>query len=236
MALGSDLANARPDLRAFLLIDMQKCALPDAPLGVPNMVDATQSANLAIAACREASVPLIFTRHRQSKHFIGLGGRSIADEFRARGGLDLVAELDYRPELDQCFDKQHWSAFRNTDLEDRLSVLPGTQVAIAGTVTDGCVQQTAYDAFVRQLRVIFIEDAIGAVTDAQHMSAMLSMANWLYECRVISAAGFARWMRGAPFDGWIWSRTYEFPYTMKTLESEYVRLTRADPLLRVAAK
>jgi nicotinamidase-related amidase len=222
--------HARPDLKAFVLVDMQCCSLPHAPYGVPNMHDVVKCANVAIAACRVAGIPLIFTRHRQQRSFIMLGGTSVADEFRTKGGVELVPEVDYRPDEDQCFDKQHWSAFRNSDLEDRLTVLPGTQLAIAGTVTDACVQQTAYGAFERQLRVIFIHDAIGACSDVQHMSAMLSMANWVYESRVIGAGGFARWLAGEPFEGWIWSKGYGIPYTLDTLRSDYARLTAPVPV------
>lgn len=140
--------------------------------------------------------------------------------------MELVPEIDFQADVDQCFDKQHWSAFRNTDLEDRLSVLPGTRIDLAGTVTDGCVLATAYDAFVRQLPVVFIYDAIGGCGDAQHMSAMLTMANWVFESRVAAAKDFGHWLAGSPFVGWTWSRGYEFPYTLATLKSEYRRLTR----------
>jgi biuret amidohydrolase len=95
------------------------------------------------------------------------------------------------------------------------------------------IRKTTYDAFVQQLRVVFIDDAIGACTDAQHMSSMLSMANWLYESRVTSAKGLDLWLNGEPFGGWIWSRGYEFPYTLESLKRDYEHLIA--PAVQAAA-
>jgi hypothetical protein len=97
-------------------------------------------------------------------------------------------------------------------------------VAVAGTVTDGCVLTTAYDAFFRQLPVVLIEDAIGACGDGPHMSAILSMANWLYGSRIMSASALAGWLSGGQFEGWKWTRGNEFPYTVDSLRSDYERL------------
>jgi hypothetical protein len=94
---------------------------------------------------------------------------------------------------------------------------------LAGTVTDGCVQQAAYDVFVLQLRVVFIHDAV-APAPTQHMSAMLSLANWLYESRLTSAKGFDLWSKGAPFVGWIWSPGYESPHSLESLKGNYEHL------------
>lgn len=217
----------RPDLKALLVVDMQVAARPEAPFGVPNLAEVVKNANRAIAACRAASVPIIFTRHRQLDTFIGLGGSTAGDEFRLRGGVDLVPDLDYRSGEDQCLDKQHWTAFRSTDLDDRLSMLPGSAIAIAGTLTDGCIQATAFDAFYRRLRVVLIEDAIGACSFGSHQSAMLVMANWVYESKVIGADAFARWLQGAPYERWAWTRPNEFPFEPESLRATYTRLVEA---------
>lgn len=216
-----------PDLKALLLIDMQACALPPNEFAVPNMEAVVAGANRAIHACRAAGVPVIFTRHHQLPTFLGLGSSSGVDGVRESLGMgELCPGLDYDAVHDHVIFKQRWSAFVATDLDLRLSVLPGTQLALGGIVTDGCVQQTAYDAFDRQLRVVLVEDAIGACTEGEHKAGMLSMANWLYECHVVGSEAFADWIGGGQYRGWSWTYAHEFPYTSNSLANDYERLVQ----------
>ncbi len=224
-----------PDLKALVVVDMQRCALPPAPFAVPDLERVVRSARTAIDACRAAGVAVIFTRHRQLPTFLGLGSRSGVDAVRESPEMgELIDGLGHRSDVDQCLFKQRWSAFAYTDLDLRLSVLPGTRLAVAGIVTDACVQQTAYDAFDRQLRVVLVEDAIGACTDGEHMAGMLSMANWLYECSIIGAERFAAWLAGDAYAGWTWTGAHEFPYTTRSLEVEYRRLAEGAGSARAA--
>jgi nicotinamidase-related amidase len=216
-----------PDLKALLIIDMQADALPPSQPAVPDMDAVVEGANRAVTACRNAGVPVIFTRYHQRRTFLGLSSSSAmgaTPDSEDRG--ELCPLLDYDPARDQMLLKQRWSAFAYTDLDLRLSVLPGSQIALAGVVTDASVLETAYDAFDRQLRVVLIEDAIGACTEGAHKSAMLGMADWLYECRITVSDAFANWLDGAPYEGWTWTYAHEFPYTSDSLATEYDRLAR----------
>jgi nicotinamidase-related amidase len=213
------------DLKALLVIDMQADALPPNEFAVVGMDAVVDGANRSIEACREVGVPLIFTRHHQLQTFLGLGSWSGIDAVReSEGRGELCPGLDFDAASDQVLFKQRWSAFAYTDLDLRLALLPGSQIALCGVVTDGCVQETAYDAFDRELRVILIGDAIGANTEGEHKAGMLGMANWLYGCRITDSHSFAKWLTGAPYEGWAWTQAHEFPYTTDSFASEYERL------------
>lgn len=74
-------------------------------------------------------------------------------------GADFVDELKPLPS-EYVLTKRAFSAFYMTDLEMRLRRKGIKTVVITGTVLYACVLHTAFDAYVRDLDVIVVEDAV----------------------------------------------------------------------------
>jgi nicotinamidase-related amidase len=78
---------------------------------------------------------------------------------RGSRGADVIEELRPTPG-DRIVDKEGYSAFYGTDLEEWLRAKSVRTVAITGVVAYACVLHTAFDAFVRGFDVLLVEDAV----------------------------------------------------------------------------
>ena len=89
--------------------------------------------------------------------------------------LDDALDVDLS---DQVLVKRRYSAFfpNTCDLPEKLRASGIETVVLAGTTTDVCVESTARDAMMHNYRVIVVEDATGALTDAAHHNALGAMA------------------------------------------------------------
>lgn len=164
-------ARPRAGRCALLVIDMQEffraMAEPILPR-VNNLVD----------ACRAAGVPVFFTRHGHRD--LSVDGGMLArwwDTLAMRDTPDwqLMEGLHVRPE-DRVLDKDRYSAFRHTDLDERLRALGMEELIVAGVTTNCCCETTARDAFVRDYRVFFVADATAADGEELHLSSLRNLA------------------------------------------------------------
>lgn len=78
---------------------------------------------------------------------------------RESRGADVIDELRPAPG-DRIVDKEGYSAFYGTDLEQWLRAESVRTVALTGVVAYACVLHTAFDAFVRGFDVLLVEDAV----------------------------------------------------------------------------
>jgi nicotinamidase-related amidase len=132
----------------------------------------------AVDSCRQLEVPVVFTQHGH------------ADPKRDGGMLaswwgDLILENTPDHRLipgtgvtagDRVVAKQRYDAFFGTDLEQVLGALGVRDLAIAGVMTNLCVETTARQAFVRDFRVRVLMDAAATATEKMHVSALAAMA------------------------------------------------------------
>jgi nicotinamidase-related amidase len=85
-----------------------------------------------------------------------------------------MADLD--PELalegHHVIEKNHYSAFFGTDLEDRLRDLEVETVIISGLMTDLCCETTARDAFMRGFKVVFLADCTATECEERHLRTL----------------------------------------------------------------
>ncbi len=119
-----------------------------------------------ISATREKHIPLIFTQHGhtpRSDH--GMLGRWWADLI-IEGSTDarLNPELKVGKE-DPIILKNTYSAFHETDLEEKLKSLKVTDLVIGGVMTNLCCETTGRDAFVRNFRVFFLADGTSTISE-----------------------------------------------------------------------
>lgn len=162
----------RPGNAALLVIDMQRDFIAE---GAPYECGADGRAivdriNRLAAACREAGIPIVFTRqvHRADGSDLGVvrhlhpltaAGAALRD---GTEGVELYPEIEIGPE-DHLIRKPRYSAFFGTDLDTVLRNLGAEVLIVTGVATNVCCESTTRDGFFRDYKVIFVSDATATV-------------------------------------------------------------------------
>jgi isochorismate hydrolase len=161
----------KPDRCALLVIDMQQYFLS---MAAPILGNAMS----VIKACKSKGVKIIFSRH---------GHRDISKD----GGMlkkwwgDLIdyGSKDWKlidslkpTDTDVIVDKNRYSVFQGTGLEERLKSGEIEELIITGVMTNCCCETTARDAFVKDFRVFFVSDATATVNDELHIASLKNLA------------------------------------------------------------
>ncbi|KAE9615786.1 hypothetical protein Lal_00017099 [Lupinus albus] len=163
--------NPNPKSCALLVIDMQNYFSSMATPILPFL-------NTTISLCRRASIPVIFTRHRHKSpsDYAMLGEWWFGDlVFDGTPEAELMEALD-RGEDDMVVEKDSYSAFRNTGLEEKLVEMGVEEVIVTGVMTNLCCETTAREAFVRGFRVFFSTDATATSDRDLHEATLKNMA------------------------------------------------------------
>ncbi|XP_052205688.1 nicotinamidase 2-like [Diospyros lotus] len=163
--------DPNPKSSALLVIDVQNYFSSMAKPIIPAI-------NTAIDLCRRASVPVIFTRHRhKSPDDYGVLGEWWNGDLIMDGTpeAELMAELGRR-DGDQVVEKNTYSAFRGTGLEERLREMGVEEVIVTGVMTNLCCETTAREAFVRNFRVFFSTDATATASPELHEATLKNLA------------------------------------------------------------
>ncbi|KAK7310248.1 hypothetical protein RJT34_07644 [Clitoria ternatea] len=137
-----------------------------------------QNLNTTINLCRSASIPVIFTRHcHKSPSDYGMLGEWWSGDLVMDGTVDaeLMEELDRNGE-ELVVEKNTYSAFRNTGLEERLVEMGVKEVIVTGVMTNLCCETSSRDAFVRGFRVFFSTDATATSSLDLHEATLKNMA------------------------------------------------------------
>jgi trans-2,3-dihydro-3-hydroxyanthranilic acid synthase len=164
----------RTDRAAVLVHDMQRYFLRPFTTGQSPLTQLLANTARLLAAARGAGVPVLYTaqpgamtrRERGLLHdFWGPGmGESEAD----RGIVDEVAPGPG----DAVLTKWRYSAFHNSDLEDRLRAAGRDQLIVCGVYAHvGCLM-TAGDAFSRDIQPFLVADALADFSRRHHLMAL----------------------------------------------------------------
>lgn len=179
--------NLAAETKALIVVDMQNGFLkPDgfmanAGLNIDQCIATIGPNQRGIAACREASIPIIFTRYtlRPDYKDAGLLG-DIYPALRDSKAMvigtrdwEIADELEPTPG-DIILDKQRYSSFYNTNLEVTLRALGVTLLVVTGVTTNICVESTVRDAFFRDFKVTVLEDCVGAVDELMQQGPLHS--------------------------------------------------------------
>jgi biuret amidohydrolase len=195
---------ANPARSALLLIDMQK----ESRYGIEGVDDAVAAAAAAIAACRSAGVPIVYTRHVNRRDGVGLSRGEVLDSagaptFYLSGteSIEVIDAIAPQPH-DLVVDKHRWSGFHATSLDLALRSMGVDQLFVGGFTTDCCVLTTVYDAFALGYGISLAHDICAATNRGSHEAAVLMMTNWVYDIEVLSAAELARQVARQPHRAW----------------------------------
>jgi len=174
---------------ALLVVDMQNYFLPVAS----PIVDRVLS---IVNACRLRNVRILFTRH---------GHRDIEKD----GGLLLqwwgdcilhgtrdweIMDVLTPSQTDSVIDKNRYSAFFGTGLDEMLRAEGIEELIITGVMTNCCCETTARDAFMRDYRVFFVSDATAAADEELHLATLKNMA--FAFAHVLDTEGLCRYLEG----------------------------------------
>ncbi len=156
---------------ALLIVDVQNDFLPGGSLAVPQGDDVVPILNRYSSTFRTRHLPIFASRDwHPSNHcsFTEQNGpwppHCVAETHGARfaSGLNLtdatVISKATEPESDA------YSAFENTDLDQRLKQAKVKRLFVGGLATDYCVLNSVRDAVRLNYSVVLLEDAIRAVS------------------------------------------------------------------------
>jgi len=163
-------AAVDPERAAILAIDLQNyfrlIALP--VLG--NILKVIQS-------CRKTNVPIIFTQHGHTDPSSDGGALG-----KWWGELIMAGTEDWKflPEViieeeDIILPKKRYSAFFETDLDERLRSRGIKDLIISGVMTNLCCETTARDAFMRDYQVFILIDGTATRKSDLHLATLKNL-------------------------------------------------------------
>jgi len=161
----------KPDRCALLVIDMQRYFLSIAGPILENVMS-------VVKACQSRGVKIIFTRHGH-KDISKDGGmlRKWWGDLIEYGSKDWELIDSLKPtDTDEIVNKNRYSVFQGTGLEERLKSGGIEELIITGVMTNCCCETTARDAFVKDFRVFFVSDATATANDELHIASLKNLA------------------------------------------------------------
>jgi biuret amidohydrolase len=153
-----------PDRTALVIVDMQSCFVAGSPIAAPAGAQVAARLNRLAAACRQADVIVVWTRHvvRPDGSNVGLLGEiippvadGIINDDAPTAALHLL--MDARPG-DIMLGKPRFGSFYGTDLELILRSRGIDTLILGGINTNVCVDTTAREAAMREFKVLFLRD------------------------------------------------------------------------------
>lgn len=166
---------------ALVNVDLQNCFVESLDDPAPLLA----RINALSAACREAGILVIHTRHVVRPDGANLGVLREVD--RIRDGLlnegapsaDLHRDVVVDPR-DLRLDKPRFGAFHATDLELTLRTRGIDTVIISGISTIVCCDTTAREAHARDFRVFFLRDGTATAAGPEFQTLTLDVLDGLF--------------------------------------------------------
>jgi ureidoacrylate peracid hydrolase len=180
----SHVMRLRKRKACMMVIDMQNEFLAeDGAVFFHYAADIIPNVKKLLAACRRASIPIIFTGHVHEDPEVDGGmtaewwpeikmGKSL---IKGTPGAEIYPELKPRKN-EKIIWKHRYSAFYNTDLETVLRGMQVTDLIVTGVLTNCCCESTARDAFFRDFRVFFLADATATSEPEFHVASLKNLA------------------------------------------------------------
>lgn len=164
---------------ALLVVDMVMAYFDQASPFYAGVEDALASAERVLRACREAQLPIVFTRVVYEP-----GGGDGGLFYKKIPGLrvfDAGSPLgNFPPSLiprdgELVISKQYASAFFETPLAGALRDRQVDTVLVTGLTTSGCVRATALDALQNGFAPFVVRDACGDRHSAPHEANLFDL-------------------------------------------------------------
>jgi len=163
-------AAVDPERAAILAIDLQNYFRVIALPVLGNILKVIQS-------CRKTNVPIIFTQHGHTDPSSDGGALG-----KWWGELIMAGTEDWKflPEViieeeDIILPKKRYSAFFETDLDERLRSRGIKDLIISGVMTNLCCETTARDAFMRDYQVFILIDGTATRKSDLHLATLKNL-------------------------------------------------------------
>ena len=162
-----------PKRAALLVIEMQKVFLTDMGIISDRQMDNIQK---IISAAEEAGTKVIYVRHNDSSEI----SKSMVNWWdgdkieKDSDGWQMIDGFNVNGKT--VIDKNQYSAFFKTNLDEVLKAANVEDVIITGVMTNCCCETTARDAFMNGYRVFFINDATATTNEELHLATLKNMA------------------------------------------------------------
>lgn len=167
--MSADLAPRPGD--ALVVVDVQRDFLPGGNLAAVGGDAILSGVNGCLGAFAARQLPVFATRDwHPAAHcsFEAQGGPWPPHCVAGTPGAEFGPGLQWPPHTvivskATTVDRDAYSGFSGTDLEQQLRALGVTRLFVVGLATDYCVQQTVIDARAAGFDVVVLRDAIAAV-------------------------------------------------------------------------
>jgi nicotinamidase-related amidase len=155
---------------ALVVIDLQR-GIVARDVAPHRSADVVANAAKVAHAFRTAELPLVWVHVSYAAKRDDML-KPIVDEAPAStppspGWAEFMPELGVQQD-DVIVTKRNWGAFYGTDLDLQLRRRQVTQIALCGIATNLGVESTARDAFERNYKLLFVEDAMAAMSAQEH--------------------------------------------------------------------
>jgi isochorismate hydrolase len=163
-------AAVDPEQACLLVIDLQNYFKRIAQPVLGNILKVIQS-------CRKTNIPIIFTQHGHTDPPSDGGALE-----KWWGELIIAGSEDWKflPGMtvdpgDFVLPKKRYSAFFETDLDERLRSRGIKDLIISGVMTNLCCDTTARDAFMRDYRVFILIDGTATRKSELHLATLKNL-------------------------------------------------------------
>jgi isochorismate hydrolase len=160
-----------PAKSALLVIDLQEYFLPMLSPIIGNVLSLIES-------CRSKGIKIIYTRHghKDSDQDGGMllkwWGEVLIQGTAKWNLIKAINPLENEPVI----DKNRYSAFLGTSLDETLKYRKIEDLIITGVMTNCCCETTARDAFMKDYRVFFVSDATATMNEDLHLASLKNLA------------------------------------------------------------
>lgn len=194
---------------AVIVIDMQYTACGDKDEDLLTMVKrwpsgcgheawaAIRKQVPLLDACREADVPIIYTRYvPQLIQFDGFAKKragSASQPVLTDQKWQIVSEIAPKGE-DIVLDKSYASVLFGTPLLSWLIAMGIDTTILVGNSTGGCVRASAVDLTTHNYNVAVVEDCVFDRLELSHAAALLDL--WMKYCDVVFSEDIMRYLGG----------------------------------------
>jgi nicotinamidase/pyrazinamidase len=160
------------DRSALLIVDVQRDFMPGGPLPVPDGDSVVKPLNDLIGRFESRGLPVILTRDWHPRDHIsfkerggpwpphcvaGTEGAEFHKDLRILRDSIIISKATER-------DKEAYSGFEGTDLDDVLRKSGVRRLFVGGVATEYCVRATVMDALSSGYEVLVVEEAIKGIS------------------------------------------------------------------------
>src|SRR5258708_14634818 len=171
-----DLPKLDPSKTALVLIDLQQGIL-GTPVGPHSAADILNRAATLAERFRKLSASVVIVRVSFGPGFIDALRQPTDAQPRISppAGWDEISPALGNDDRDIRITKHQWGAFYGTELDLQLRRRGVETIVIGGISTNFGVESTARDAFERSYALVFVEDAMSAMSAEAHSFAVTTI-------------------------------------------------------------